>query len=211
MSSREMKTKDRIVREALVLFSVKGYRGTSIKEIADAVGIRDSSLYKHFRSKREIFDTIVKNMQEHMNELSVRLGMPGDDMSAADAAGFYQGIDKERLRTLARQSLVFYLTDELVSGFWRLAHIEQYQEPEIYDMFRHIFMEQSLEYMTALFHEMMERGALVKADSGAAAMNFYAPVYFLLSRYSGRPECVEEACGILDRQMDEFCRIYGAE
>lgn len=211
MSGREMKTKDRIVREALALFSVKGYRGTSIKNIADAVGIRDSSLYKHFRSKREIFDTIVKDMQEQMNELSVRLGMPGGDVPADEAAGFYDGIDRDRLRTLARQALIFYLTDELVSGFWRLAHIEQYQEPEIYDMFRHIFMEQSLEYMTALFREMMERGALAKVDPGAAAMNFYAPVFLMLSRYSGRPECVEEVCGILDRQMDEFCRIYGAE
>ena len=46
-----MKTRERIIEEALNLFSRKGYQGTSVKNIAEAVGIRDSSLYKHFRSK----------------------------------------------------------------------------------------------------------------------------------------------------------------
>lgn len=41
-----MNTKERIVKEALTLFSKHGYQGTSVKNIADAVGIKDSSLYK---------------------------------------------------------------------------------------------------------------------------------------------------------------------
>ena len=61
-----MTTKEKIVDEALTLFSTKGYKGTSVKSIADAVGIKDSSLYKHFKSKRDIFDTIVIEMQNRM-------------------------------------------------------------------------------------------------------------------------------------------------
>ena len=49
-----MTTKERITEEALTLFSTNGYQGTSVKSIADAVGIRDASLYKHFKSKQEI-------------------------------------------------------------------------------------------------------------------------------------------------------------
>ena len=40
-----MTTKERIVQEALNLFSIKGFKGTSVKNIADEVGIKDSSLY----------------------------------------------------------------------------------------------------------------------------------------------------------------------
>ena len=55
-----MTTKEKITEEALTLFAEKGYKGTSVKNIADAVGIKDASLYNHFKSKQEIFDSIVE-------------------------------------------------------------------------------------------------------------------------------------------------------
>ena len=55
-----MTTKEKIIDESLSLFSIKGYKGTSVKNIADAVGIKDASLYKHFKSKQEILDTLVE-------------------------------------------------------------------------------------------------------------------------------------------------------
>ena len=65
-----MTTRERIVEEALTLFSIQGYQGTSVKIIADKVGIKDSSLSKHFSSKKEIFDTIVQEMSVRMEAVS---------------------------------------------------------------------------------------------------------------------------------------------
>ena len=62
-----MTTRERIVDEALTLFAAKGFKGTTVRNIADAVGIKDASLYKHFRSKQEILDTIVKQMYEQIH------------------------------------------------------------------------------------------------------------------------------------------------
>ena len=73
-----MTTKERIIEEALTLFSTQGYQGTSVKNIADLVGIKDSSLYKHFRSKKEIFDTIVQEMSVRMGNMSREYGLPDD-------------------------------------------------------------------------------------------------------------------------------------
>ena len=58
-----MTPRERIIDEAQSLFSIHGYKGTSVKSIADAVGIRDRSIYKQFASKREIIDAIVEQMQ----------------------------------------------------------------------------------------------------------------------------------------------------
>ena len=52
-------TRDRIVQQALLLFSRKGYGAVSVQEIARAVGIRAPSLYNHFDSKRAIFFLII--------------------------------------------------------------------------------------------------------------------------------------------------------
>ena len=68
-----MTTKERIADEALTLFSTRGYKGTSVKNIAAAVGIKDSSLYKHFKSKKDIFDTIVTEMQNRMVQQQFQL------------------------------------------------------------------------------------------------------------------------------------------
>lgn len=46
MKQTKMTTKERIADEALTLFSRRGYKGTSVKSIADAGGIKDSSIYK---------------------------------------------------------------------------------------------------------------------------------------------------------------------
>ncbi len=48
-------SRNRIVDAALDLFSTRGYEGTSIRDIAGAVGMTTASLYYHFSSKDELF------------------------------------------------------------------------------------------------------------------------------------------------------------
>ena len=55
-----MTTREKILSEALNLFSIKGYDPVSIRDIAAAVGIKESSIYNHFKNKQDIFDSILK-------------------------------------------------------------------------------------------------------------------------------------------------------
>ncbi|MGN0272820.1 MAG: TetR/AcrR family transcriptional regulator [Lachnospiraceae bacterium] len=202
-----MTTKERIIEEALTLFSIKGYKGTSVKNIADAVGIKDSSLYKHFHSKREIFDTIVLEMRKRMEHLSERVGLP-EESDFSKAAEAYGALTLEGLQELSKNIFSFYLTDDFVSRFWRVANMEQYQNPELYQIFRQIFMEESIEYQTELFRMMIEKQIFIEGNPRVMAMNFYAPIFFLLSKYSGREELEEEAQQQLQEQIAEFYRVY---
>lgn len=202
-----MTTKEKIVEEALTLFSIKGFKGTSVKNIADAVGIKDSSLYKHFKSKREILDTIVMEMRRRMERMSDQIGMP-DESKFFEAAEFYKNISLQELQSLSRNAFLFYLQDDFVSRFWRLANMEQYQNIEIYEIFRQIFMEEGITYQRQLFEVMTGQGIFIKADPEVMAVSFYAPIFFLLSKYNGRQEGADEALEILDRQVEEFYRIY---
>ena len=62
-----MNTKEKIIYESLNLFSTKGFDAISVRDIANAVGIKASSLYNHFKSKHDIFDTIIGRYSEHVN------------------------------------------------------------------------------------------------------------------------------------------------
>lgn len=206
MKQTKMTTKEQITDEALNLFSRRGYKGTSVKSIADAVGIKDSSIYKHFKSKREIVDAIVEQMQKRMEEMSVRIGLPSNERE--QEAVFFGSLSIEGLQNLSREVFLFYLQDEFMSRFWRFATMEQYQDPAIYNIFRNLFMEQSITYQKTLFQEMIRQGIFHHGDPEIMALHFYAPIFFLLCKYTERNDQVEEALEILNRHIAEFSRNY---
>lgn len=53
-------TRGRILLAASALFAQRGYFGTSTRDIADAVRVRQPSLFHHFEAKHEIFRTLVE-------------------------------------------------------------------------------------------------------------------------------------------------------
>ena len=51
-------TRQQIIKEALQLFSVKGYFNTSINDVLEATGLTKGGLYGHFKSKEDIWHTV---------------------------------------------------------------------------------------------------------------------------------------------------------
>ena len=57
-------TKENILMTALVLFAKNGYEAVSVNDIASRIGITKGALYKHYKNKRAIFESIIKRMYE---------------------------------------------------------------------------------------------------------------------------------------------------
>ena len=63
-------TAERIHDAALSLFACYGYEGTSLSQLAEAVGIRKPSLYNHIESKEGLFMSLVEEVERaFFNEL----------------------------------------------------------------------------------------------------------------------------------------------
>ncbi|GAA0124344.1 hypothetical protein UT300019_02460 [Clostridium sp. CTA-19] len=58
MENEKLSTKEKIFAKSIELFSKKGFNGVSIRQIAKSVGIRESSIYNHYKSKDEIIESI---------------------------------------------------------------------------------------------------------------------------------------------------------
>lgn len=58
------KTRSRIIETAVDMFAAQGYEAVSIRDIAHTVNIRESSIYYHFKSKKDILDTIIAMFEE---------------------------------------------------------------------------------------------------------------------------------------------------
>ena len=72
-------TRDRILREAGHLIATKGYHGASTRDIANAVGIRQPSLFNHFANKHSILMALMEY------ELTVATAR-AEDFAAQDAS-----------------------------------------------------------------------------------------------------------------------------
>jgi AcrR family transcriptional regulator len=71
-------TRELILIEASRLFASRGYLGTSTRDIAAAVGIRQPSLYSHFRSKQEIAEELLRRDLSDGIATLRRLAIEGD-------------------------------------------------------------------------------------------------------------------------------------
>ena len=66
-------TRSRIINAAIVLFCDKGYSKVSVRDIANAVGIKAASLYSHFKSKEDLLHSLYDYFYE--NQYKVRPNM----------------------------------------------------------------------------------------------------------------------------------------
>lgn len=55
---------DEIKKAALKYFTIHGYEGTSLSQIAEEVGIRKQSIYSHFKGKDDLFLSVLKDAKE---------------------------------------------------------------------------------------------------------------------------------------------------
>jgi len=65
-------SRQRILDAAIDLFSIKGYKETSIREIASQVGMKEASIYSHFVSKNAIMEHILEEYSKASREFFVR-------------------------------------------------------------------------------------------------------------------------------------------
>lgn len=71
-------TKKQILESAYHLFTEKGYRGSSLRDIADEAGIKAASIYNHFGSKEEIFEAVFIEKHPLFDILSILDSVEGE-------------------------------------------------------------------------------------------------------------------------------------
>lgn len=197
-------TKQSIMLEALALFAVRGFDGVSVKEIAEAAGIRDSSIYKHYRSKQDIFEAIVSEVSQRIQLAYQMISMP----DVHNPAPAYELMTTDTLERLCVQMLSFYLDDPVLACFRRMLTIEQYRNTRIADLFRRFFIEEPLTYQTNLFRELIRRGVFKEGDPAQMALQFYSPLYLLLYRYDGTETGRDVITHNVRGHLDAFTRLY---
>lgn len=204
-----MDTKQRILDEALTLFSEKGYANVFVGDIAERVGIKAPSLYKHYKSKRAIFDAIIDEMNRRFEEQAKAMQINGSD-AAADA-GIYKNLSEDQLLKLGREFFLYYLHDDYNKKFRKMLTLEQFHDTELAKVYSKLYVDDPLSYQGMLFGFMVNAGVLKTDNVQIMTLHFYAPIYFLLTICDREPDRESEALKLLDEHISQFDRLYGRE
>lgn len=199
-----MSTKERILNEALRLFSEKGYSEVYVGDIAEAVGIKAPSLYKHYKGKQEIFDSCVEKFYERMTQIRNDLLLPETPASQAS----YETADLKQIVEFAVGLFMFYWKDEVASRFRRILMIERYRNQDLNKIYEDLFVNGAVKHEERIFSSLIAAGVIKKEDSHIVALRFYTPIYYLLQKYDMHPEQEEEAKKELVSMVTEFCETY---
>ncbi len=90
-------TRARIQQIAVELFAEHGYEGTSLREIAERLGVTKAALYYHFKSKEDIILSLVEDYQAQMDALIAWAGShPANAETRREILSRYMHIVAER-------------------------------------------------------------------------------------------------------------------
>lgn len=129
-------TKNRITSGAGDLFVRNGYHGTSMRDVAERVGLRPSSLYRHVKSKQELLLRVLERLMD-------------EALAGARAAVLPGGHPRECIQRLVRANICLARPNETALLQSELRNLE---EP-----YRHQIARKQDEYR-ALWIAVLQRG-----------------------------------------------------
>ncbi|MGN0182537.1 MAG: TetR/AcrR family transcriptional regulator [Candidatus Ornithomonoglobus sp.] len=194
---KKTNTKERILSEALRLFAIKGYEAVGVAEIAEAVGIKAPSLYKHYKNKRAIFDSILKCVNKIDCERAEDFEMP--KVSIEEESSAYKNVSFEKIGEYTKSMFLHWTEEEFFANFRKLLTLEQYNNPEMGKLYQQYISGGPVKYIADVFMET----ASSESEAYDLALDFYGPMYLLYSIYDAASD-KQYVMTLLENHIEKF-------
>lgn len=208
-----MKTnKDEIMLTALKLFAERGFEAVSTSMIASELGITKGALYRHYKSKQEIFDCIVKKMFEQDEKQANDNGVPVKEYS--EDAESYEHTSLKDLCEFVNSQYIYWTENQFALAFRRMITLEQYKSEEMSKLYQDVLAAGPVNYSENIFSEMIKNGQLnSKAKEFGArmlALQLFAPLSLSLHLFDSNEdsEKIKDELRII---TEDFAERWGKE
>ena len=200
-----MNTKEKIFDVALELFSKKGYDSVSLREIAEEVGIKKSSIYSHYPSKEailmDIFDYFTDLFEENelLNSKDFNLSVDNEILLENPELFYHQG--SEAIRELISQ--------ERNLKIFKLILIQMHHNEKIRQFFQDEILVMPLEFWMRFFTILKDKG-IIKKDSNPEllAKEYYSfPIYLLMEMCIKHDDIPQSSIDDFFKQTEEHAKF----
>lgn len=157
-----IETTNRILEISADLLAHKGYDGVSVHEIAEVVGIKESSMYNHFNSKASILDALFEIFIEKAPE-----SRPPDSE-----------LDKMMMIMQPEEifkNILFYFgshSNNVVENVAMIINNEKYRNPKAAQVYYKSIVNEPADYYERLINKMAECGMIKQVDARMIAEQY---------------------------------------
>jgi AcrR family transcriptional regulator len=153
-----------ILRVAMRLFSQRGFRGTTTKEIALAAGVSEAMVFRHFATKEALYSAILDHkacLHDEMDPLQI----VAEAVKQKDDTGVFAGIALNALNRHDRDP-----------EFQRLLLYSALEEHELAQMFWDKFVRRVYRSLSAYIRQRQREGAMVVLEPAVMIRAFIGMV-----------------------------------
>ncbi|MBA1420549.1 MAG: TetR/AcrR family transcriptional regulator [Epsilonproteobacteria bacterium] len=167
LPTKGSKTKEKILKVSLKLFATKGYKATTVRDIAGAMGVKQSALYNHFKNKDEILETLISNLTSS----AIVTLFDGKDA---------QELQKQGKALLASIATTFKLLsfDGQNEALYKLLMQEIFRNERIREIYNEHFYQENVKKLSGILFSMMQAEQIKSFDPLLLANEFFSPLFF---------------------------------
>ena len=191
--------KEEILIVALHLFARDGYEAVSVSQIAGELEMTKGALYRHYKSKRDIFDCIVQRMEQQDGEQARENEVPEESIEKTPEE--YQNVSLDDFVEYSKSMFEYWTVDDFASSFRKMLTIEQFRSEEMQNLYQQYLVSGPTEYVKDLFENMEIK------NPEENAVKFYANMFFYYSMYDGPADKAKVKCQfehMLDKIVEEM-------
>ena len=191
--------KEEILIVALHLFARDGYEAVSVSQIAGELDMTKGALYRHYKSKRDIFDCIVQRMEQQDSEQARQNEVPEESIEKVPEE--YQNVSVEDFVGYSKSMFEYWTEDDFASSFRKMLTLEQFKNEEMQKLYQQYLVSGPAEYVKDLFKNMEIK------NPEENAVQFYANMFFYYSVYDGATDKTKAKCQfeyMLDKIVEEM-------
>ena len=165
-----------IQEDALELFSQKGFDSASVRDIAGKIGIKDSSLYFHYKNKQAILDSLIDKFITISEQM----------MSLLD--GIIESIttiDDESFCAITEQYVERYFLNDFISRFIMVMNHERSHNQRLRKEYIYWCIKKPIEFQMIVIKRLQDIGYLKMFDAQYITLEYYAPIFMFFNLYLG--------------------------
>lgn len=195
-----MSTRDKIMDVALHMFSERGYEAVSIRDICGEVGIKESTLYYHFKNKKDILDSLIEKFREHIDSLLVHV----DEITAEPDQKKKKKGDDIGAQMMDSYMMDSYLFDPFCNLMLRLMMIEQFHNEEVRELYEKTLFTDPYEIQLNVFNRLATVGTIPAEDVEWIVRETHAYMTMLTFKYLLNGNLTEERKAAYHKEVFEF-------
>ncbi len=194
--SKGSKTKEKILKTSLKLFATKGFKATTVRDIAGAMDVKQSALYNHFKNKDEILETLVA------------------ELTSSAIVTLFDNKEPEKLFKQGKSLLMSIATTFKLTGFdgrnealLKLLMQEIFRNERIREIYNEHFYQENVKKLSGIFFAMMQEEMIASSDPLLLANEFFAPLFFYqmqVSLLKLDKKSTSSVVSLFDKHVDFF-------